>query len=80
MFSASSSVSCPTPASPDSGDVALSGNGVLTTASFTCTLGYDLVGDDYIMCLNDGTWNSTEPICGKSQRTHMPVYFAIYIK
>lgn len=38
--------------------------------SFTCDMGYALIGDDVIVC-DDGTYNGTSPTCqGNSSEHH----------
>ena len=46
------------------------------TATFTCSTGYELVGDSTLTCQSDGTWDSPPPVCqgpsGKSsERIHL---------
>jgi hypothetical protein len=39
----------------------------LMVTSFTCDIGYTMVGESMSYCLTDGTgWNSSTPSCGKS--------------
>ena len=45
------------------GRVSLSGVSVGDTATFTCNDGYELVGDSSLICLSDGTWDSSPPVC-----------------
>ncbi|WAQ97855.1 SVEP1-like protein [Mya arenaria] len=43
--------------------VSLSTDGLETTASFTCTVGYTLNGQGNITCRSDGSWDFSEPVC-----------------
>ena len=45
------------------GKVSLSGVSTGDTATFTCNDGYELVGDSSLICLSDGTWDSSPPVC-----------------
>ena len=45
------------------GRVSLSGVSVGDTATFTCNDGYELVGDSSLICLSDGSWDSSPPVC-----------------
>ena len=45
------------------GRVLLSGVSVGDTATFTCNDGYELVGDSSLICLSDGSWDSSPPVC-----------------
>lgn len=44
---------------PANGDVAVSG----TTATYSCTAGYELVGAGTRTCQADGSWSGAEPMC-----------------
>lgn len=56
---------CQALTSPTDGNVTLSSNGTLTTATFTCEIGYSLDGKSAIQCLADGTWSNSSPTCRK---------------
>lgn len=49
---------------PANGNVTLSTNNTVTTASFLCSEGYTLSGSDGVTCLYDGTWSDDVPTCG----------------
>ena len=57
--------SCPSLASPTDGNIELLTDGLVTTAYFTCNLGYALDGSTEAVCRSDGTWDSIPPICGR---------------
>jgi len=49
---------------PVHGQLAVSGDGMRVT--FTCDVGYTLVGNDTSECLSAGAgWNTTTPECGR---------------
>ena len=50
---------------PSSGDVNIMSNGSNSLARFTCHDGYEMIGTSEIACLSDGSWDGTEPTCGK---------------
>ena len=54
---------CPNYTDFKNGRVSLSGVSVGDTATFTCNDGYELVGDSSLICLSDGTWDSSPPVC-----------------
>ena len=54
-------IDCKIPVNPSNGMVKLAVDGVTTygaTASVSCNVGYELVGDDYLRCRADGAWSS----------------------
>ena len=59
------SVVCPVVTGPDNGTVALSTNGSVTVAVFTCDSGHSLTGSPQLTCKTDELWDNTEPVCGK---------------
>ena len=54
---------CPTVSGPENGRVSLSGHSVGDRATFMCDTGYQLVGDQAMNCLSNGTWDSSPPVC-----------------
>ncbi|XP_053399292.1 CUB and sushi domain-containing protein 3-like [Mercenaria mercenaria] len=56
-------VACPLLVSPDSGSVSMTTDGSVSTAVFSCTADYHVVGNVISVCGEDGSWNSTEPVC-----------------
>ena len=40
-------------------------DGLVTTAYFTCDLGFTLDGNAAAICRSDGTWNNPVPVCGR---------------
>ncbi|KAL4230224.1 Sushi [Mactra antiquata] len=57
---------CNTLAMPSGGNVKLTTDGISTTASFTCSVGYTLSGNTLLTCMSDGTWDLSSPSCGIS--------------
>ena len=58
------SVPCENLTAPSSGRYEQFTNGSFTSATFTCTFGYDLVGSMDLSCRSDGTWDHSVPQCG----------------
>ncbi|XP_052786123.1 sushi, von Willebrand factor type A, EGF and pentraxin domain-containing protein 1-like [Mya arenaria] len=57
-------VDCGILLNPDNGSVNLtSGTTFQQDASYSCDIGFTLVGSDKRVCLEDGTWNESEPVC-----------------
>ena len=59
---------CPSLNDPSNGMIScsLGGDGVPSTGdtcSFTCNTGYVLTGSQNIICLNDGSWSNSAPMC-----------------
>jgi len=46
---------------------------------FTCNLGYRLIGEDIITCMNNGQWNHPAPIC-QSTRSHKYNQQRVFVK
>ena len=54
---------CPNPFVPENGQVEmLTGLSFNSTAEYSCSDGYILVGNDTVVCQDDGTW-SDSPNC-----------------
>ena len=51
---------------PSGGTIDFSTDNYNTVATFTCGTGYTLNGTTLITCQSDGTWESSQPICGKT--------------
>ncbi|XP_072019512.1 sushi, von Willebrand factor type A, EGF and pentraxin domain-containing protein 1-like isoform X5 [Amphiura filiformis] len=66
-------VTCPQPVQPPNGFV--SGQAVYTvgaTVTFTCMVGYEIVGADQATCREDLTWSVPSPYCARSCRGLTP--------
>ena len=48
---------------PDNGQVFLSGTTIGATASYSCSAGYELIGDRTRTCQSNGQWSGGEPSC-----------------
>lgn len=48
---------------PDNGDVVMSGTTIGSKATYSCESGFNLVGDEFRNCQDDGEWSGTEPTC-----------------
>ena len=44
--------------------MSLESNGLVTSASFTCDIGYTLDGLSLLNCSSAGLWSSMPPSCG----------------
>ncbi|XP_035684197.1 P-selectin-like [Branchiostoma floridae] len=51
------------PQSPPTNGAVSGGNSYGDLATFTCDTGYNLVGDNPLLCQADGTWSGTAPTC-----------------
>ncbi|KAL4229791.1 hypothetical protein ACF0H5_010182 [Mactra antiquata] len=58
-----SCVQCESLSDLSSGHISIDTTGYISTAIYTCTDGYVIVGDNTRSCLDDGTWNGTAPYC-----------------
>ncbi|XP_060580368.1 sushi, von Willebrand factor type A, EGF and pentraxin domain-containing protein 1-like [Ruditapes philippinarum] len=54
---------CGLPSIPLQGSVTVTGTYFLDVATFSCEVGYDLVGSRQLMCENGGMWNGSYPTC-----------------
>ncbi|PAV61412.1 hypothetical protein WR25_01754 [Diploscapter pachys] len=56
---------CPSLSPPANGYMNLDNYLPNSTATFGCNTNYELDGDELLVCLTDGYWNGTEPICSR---------------
>ena len=56
-------VVCPTLSDPSNGRVDQRGDRPGDRASYTCSSGYELVGQSSRICQNNGQWSGDAPIC-----------------
>lgn len=66
-------VACTELIRPNSGTVDLVTDGLVSSAAFSCSVGYTLQGKATLFCGTDGVWTDVEPICSRFQ------YFSIQI-
>ena len=59
----SSAVDCPPLMNPTGGSVSVSGLRQGFTATYSCNVGYDLMGDSSRTCESTGTWTNSELVC-----------------
>ncbi|KAH3840886.1 hypothetical protein DPMN_114344 [Dreissena polymorpha] len=57
------SVKCPGLTNPTSGAVNMTTDGLTSIATYTCSHGYHLEGDNQLMCNTSGQWEGTVPVC-----------------
>ena len=69
---------CDTLSTPSGGAVSVSTDGINTRASYTCNNGYTLNGVNAITCRSDGSWDFTEPTCGKLVYQCIPLFVHYY--
>ena len=54
---------CGSLTAPTNGRVTVNNTSYRGTATFSCNIGYSLIGDDFTTCTANGTWNGTDPTC-----------------
>ena len=67
---------CPSLSDPDNGMIScsLGGDGVPDpgdTCNYTCNTGYVLTNSNTRTCQIDGSWNSSAPMCNRSEQFHI---------
>ena len=48
---------------PENGRFGIATAGGDITASYTCNMGYQLVGDEFLTCQSTGQFSGQEPLC-----------------
>lgn len=56
-------ITCGQLTDPEFGRVFLSSTTVNSTATYQCNTGYKIQGESKRVCLDNGQWSGTEPIC-----------------
>ena len=56
-------VMCPALTDPTNGGVSVPGLTVNSVATYTCSSGYNLVGDTQRVCMANGEWIGIVPVC-----------------
>ena len=69
-----SATTCPLLEDPVNGHVSVTALTVQSTATYSCNLGYVLIGEGNRMCEEGGAWSNEEPTC-ESKYTSYPVCF-----
>ena len=64
-------VTCSTLPNPENGQVLLSGTNVGDTATYSCLVGFNIVGVDVRYCRSDGTWTGNEPRCRRMKHLYL---------
>ena len=63
IFTAKELVMCSDPGLPENGKRNVASNLVTAVVTFSCDLGYFLVGDNQRTCLPTGEWSGSIPSC-----------------
>ena len=63
LFGAVTVVDCGELPPPENGDISIPDTTVGSEATFECSLGFILVGDDVRVCQANGKWSGKQPIC-----------------
>lgn len=58
---------CPTLPTPNNGDVRVSGVEVGGIATYSCDVGFRLVGNSTRVCQDSVTWSGEAPVCSASK-------------
>jgi hypothetical protein len=64
---------CPTLAGPANGAVIHTGVLPGATATYTCDMLYELVGNDTRVCDSNGIWTNSAPTCARKSLVHFSV-------
>ena len=68
-------VNCGVPPDPPSaGSTTFTTTTFLSEASYDCSNGYFLVGNDTRVCQEDATWSGTTPLCQSKSDWHVESY------
>ena len=57
------SVPCQTLGGLQDGSYTVSSNGTASLVTYSCTEGYTLAGNSQAVCLDNGSWSITDPVC-----------------
>ena len=63
LFFVSIVILCPVLTNPNNGDVMVGLRTLNSIATYNCSMGFVLVGDQRRTCLMSGEWSGTEPQC-----------------
>ena len=63
FFLHSALAACPTLMEPENGQLDLDGVTQMSTATYSCNIGFTLNGDQTRTCGSDGSWSGSEPSC-----------------
>ena len=63
IFLLSTVVDCSALTNPPNGQVSTTGTTFGQTATYSCNMGYNLVGDTTRTCQATGNWSGSEPTC-----------------
>ena len=63
MYATVSEILCPVLPNITDGVVIIVSRSVDALAVYNCSAGFEILGIDVRVCMEDGNWNGTEPIC-----------------
>ena len=56
-------ITCPTLTPPANGQVMVNGMTPGDTATYSCNMEFEVVGDNTVTCGDDGVWSTGPPVC-----------------
>ena len=65
---------------PDNGDVQLTGTTIGSSATYSCSEGFNLEGDNIRVCQESGEWSGVEPVCSSESSISMKRLDGSYCK
>ena len=65
---------------PPGGTVEIISDGYNTFATVNCSLGFSMDGPNRLLCREDGSWNSTMPVCSKFPRFVLNTFTKVVVK
>ena len=61
---------CSDLAAPQNGSVSVDGTTTGSTASYSCDIGFELVGEVMRVCMSDSEWSGTPPVCRRKSHAY----------
>ena len=59
--------------------VDLSGTSIGDTATYTCDIGFGLIGSSVLNCQDGGTWDNSPPVCRRELLVHLFFDGAVFL-
>ena len=69
---------CETPSQPSNSHVAFTNTTINSTAEYSCTVGYQLIGNSTRVCQSDGKWSGSVPFCQSKWHPWQLAHFLFY--